>query len=125
MKDDERRTPRTMPLQSATFSNPINAEIRRAAATGIYDIRGGGAKRRVPHFDDLLFLGASVSRYPARGLPREMRHQRHAGHALCEKADQAGHSDHHCGDELWRAVGAGQGSLGARRIRGGNVYHNR
>ncbi|SUZ32724.1 Glutamate synthase [NADPH] large chain [Roseibaca ekhonensis] len=67
MKDDERRTPRTMPIQSATFSNPINAEIRRAAATGIYDIRGGGAKRRVPHFDDLLFLGASVSRYPLEG----------------------------------------------------------
>jgi glutamate synthase domain-containing protein 2 len=67
MKDDDRRIPRTMPIQSATFSNPINAEIRRAAATGIYDIRGGGAKRRVPHFDDLLFLGASVSRYPLEG----------------------------------------------------------
>ena len=59
--------PRTMPIQSATFSNPVNAEIRRAAATGIYDIRGGGAKRRVPHFDDLLFLGASMSRYPLEG----------------------------------------------------------
>ena len=41
--------------------------MRRAAATGIYDIRGGGAKRRVPHFDDLLFLGASISRYPLEG----------------------------------------------------------
>ena len=59
--------PQTMPVQSATFSNPVNAEIRRAAATGIYDIRGGGAKRRVPHFDDLLFLGASMSRYPLEG----------------------------------------------------------
>ena len=59
--------PRTMPIQSATFSNPVNAEIRRAAATGIYDIRGGGAKRRVPHFDDLLFIGASMSRYPLEG----------------------------------------------------------
>ena len=38
---------------SATFTPEVNAEIRRAAATGIYDIRGGGAKRRVPHFDDL------------------------------------------------------------------------
>ncbi|MEI4233621.1 FMN-binding glutamate synthase family protein [Roseovarius sp. D22-M7] len=63
----EKSPPRTAPIQSATFSNPINAEIRRAAATGIYDIRGGGAKRRVPHFDDLLFLGASVSRYPLEG----------------------------------------------------------
>ena len=59
--------PRTMPRQSQTFTSEINAEIRRAAATGIYDIRGGGAKRRLPHFDDLLFLGASMSRYPLEG----------------------------------------------------------
>ncbi len=59
--------PRTQPIQSATFTPAVNAEIRRAAATGIYDIRGGGAKRAVPHFDDLLFLGASVSRYPLEG----------------------------------------------------------
>src|SRR3981081_4639527 len=30
----------------------------------MYAIKGFGAKRHVPHFDDLLFLGASVSRYP-------------------------------------------------------------
>ena len=68
MKDEKSADiPRTEPIQSATFSNPINAEIRRAAATGIYDIRGGGAKRKVPHFDDLLFLCASISRYPLEG----------------------------------------------------------
>lgn len=61
------KTPQTLPRQNWTFSNEINSEIRRAAATGIYDIRGGGAKRRVPHFDDLLFLGASISRYPLEG----------------------------------------------------------
>ena len=58
---------RTPPKFSWTFSNDQNAEIRRAAATGIYDIRGGGSKRRLPHFDDLLFLGASISRYPLEG----------------------------------------------------------
>ena len=60
-------TPRTVPVQSETFSQSINSEIRRAAATGIYDIRGGGSKRKVPHFDVLLFLGASISRYPLEG----------------------------------------------------------
>ncbi len=59
--------PHTPPRKSWTFSDDVNAEIRRAAATGIYDIRGGGAKRRIPHFDDLLFLGASISRYPLEG----------------------------------------------------------
>ena len=43
------------------------AEIQRAAREGIYDIRGFGAKRKVPHFDDLLLLGASISRYPLEG----------------------------------------------------------
>jgi glutamate synthase domain-containing protein 2 len=59
--------PRTPPRKSATFDDYTLAEIRRAAATGIYDIRGGGAKRKLPHFDDLLFLGASISRYPLEG----------------------------------------------------------
>ena len=53
--------------ESATFPRHVIAEIQRAAREGLYDIRGWGAKRRVPHFDDLLFLGASVSRYPLEG----------------------------------------------------------
>jgi methylamine---glutamate N-methyltransferase subunit C len=59
--------PRTPPRFSSTFDPATLAEIRRAAATGIYDIRGGGTKRALPHFDDLLFLGASISRYPLEG----------------------------------------------------------
>src|SRR5580700_6435611 len=57
----------TPPRKSATFDDFSIAEIRRAAATGIYDIRGGGTKRKLPHFDDLVFLGASISRYPLEG----------------------------------------------------------
>jgi glutamate synthase domain-containing protein 2 len=52
---------------SHTFPPHVVAEIQRAAAEGIYDIRGGGAKRVIPTFDDLLFLGASMSRYPLEG----------------------------------------------------------
>ena len=59
--------PRTLPRKSATFDDHTLSEIRRAAATGIYDIRGGGSKRRLPHFDDLVLLGASMSRYPLEG----------------------------------------------------------
>ena len=60
-------TPRTTPRKSAIFDDYTLSEIRRAASTGLYDIRGGGTKRRMPHFDDLLFLGASMSRYPLEG----------------------------------------------------------
>ena len=57
----------TEPRTSYTFDAYTNSEIRRAAETGIYDIRGGGSKRNLPNFDDLLFLGASISRYPLEG----------------------------------------------------------
>src|SRR6201982_2075825 len=53
--------------ESALYDRHTIHEIRRAAREGIYDIRGFGAKRHLPHFDDLLFLGASVSRYPLEG----------------------------------------------------------
>ena len=53
--------------ESATFNRSVIHEIQRAAQTGIYDIRGWGAKRPLPNFDDLVFLGASMSRYPLEG----------------------------------------------------------
>ncbi len=67
MSRSKDRWVRTPPRESATFDRYAIAEIHRAAATGIYDIRGFGAKRQLPHFDDLLFLGASISRYPLEG----------------------------------------------------------
>jgi glutamate synthase domain-containing protein 2 len=53
--------------ESYLYDRRVIAEIHRAAREGIYDIRGFGAKRPLPHFDDLLFLGASISRYPLEG----------------------------------------------------------
>ncbi|HSK60575.1 MAG TPA: FMN-binding glutamate synthase family protein [Actinomycetospora sp.] len=63
MKDPAERGLR----ESATFDRATIAAIQHAARTGVYDIRGWGAKRAVPHFDDLLVLGASMSRYPLEG----------------------------------------------------------
>ena len=53
--------------ESALYDRRVLDYIERAAATGLYEIRGLGAKRRLPHFDDLVFLGASLSRYPLEG----------------------------------------------------------
>ena len=51
----------------ASFDADVMAYIRRATQCGLYDIRGMGAKRRLPTFDDLVFLTASASRYPLEG----------------------------------------------------------
>ncbi|MEM6987258.1 MAG: glutamate synthase-related protein, partial [Pseudomonadota bacterium] len=71
--------------ESATFSRPVIAEIERAARTGIYDIRGFGAKRRVPCFDDLIFLGASMSRYPLEGYRERCDTRVTLGNRFAEK----------------------------------------
>ncbi len=53
--------------ESHTFDRHTQAYIQQAAERGLYDIRGLGAKRRLPTFDDLVFLTASLSRYPLEG----------------------------------------------------------
>jgi methylamine---glutamate N-methyltransferase subunit C len=53
--------------ESAGFDRSVQGYIQRASATGLYEIRGLGAKRKLPHFDDLVFLAASLSRYPLEG----------------------------------------------------------
>src|SRR5271170_3827910 len=52
---------------SAAFPPEVIAEIQRAADEGLYQIRGFGTLRRLPSFDDLVLLGASISRYPLEG----------------------------------------------------------
>src|SRR5271157_1100423 len=52
---------------SAAFSPEVIAEIQRAANEGLYRIRGFGTLRPLPSFDDLVLLGASISRYPLEG----------------------------------------------------------
>lgn len=53
--------------ESHTFDRNTIHYIQEAARTGLYRIRGFGAKRYIPTFDDLLIKGASMSRYPLEG----------------------------------------------------------
>src|SRR5258708_12968650 len=55
------------PRHSAAFSPEVIAEMDGAADQGLYQIRGFGPLRRLPSFDDLVLLGASISRYPLEG----------------------------------------------------------
>jgi glutamate synthase domain-containing protein 2 len=50
-----------------SFPPEVIARIHDMADTGLYPIRGLGARRKLPTFDDLVFLTASVSRYPLEG----------------------------------------------------------
>ena len=53
--------------ESHAFDRHAQDYIQRAAERGLYEIRGLGAKRKLPSFDDLTLLTASLSRYPLEG----------------------------------------------------------
>src|SRR6266851_7386977 len=50
-----------------TFPPTVIGDIQQRAELGRYQIRGMGARRALPTFDDLLLLTASASRYPLEG----------------------------------------------------------
>jgi hypothetical protein len=58
-----------MPPEPANHSYPpeVVHRVHEMAESGQYRIRGLGARRHLPSFDDLVFLTASVSRYPLEG----------------------------------------------------------
>ena len=63
--------------ESALFDRNTIHEIHRMAREGIYDIRGFGAKRRVPPLRRPALSRRQRLALPARGLPRALRHRRH------------------------------------------------
>jgi glutamate synthase domain-containing protein 2 len=67
MSNNEHVLKRLVLEESASFDRKTLDYIQNAAAHGLYEIRGLGAKRKLPTFDDLVLLGASLSRYPLEG----------------------------------------------------------
>jgi methylamine---glutamate N-methyltransferase subunit C len=63
----DRDTSPEPPYESATFPADVIHRIQTMSRSGRYEIRGWGAKRRIPNFDDLTFVTASASRYPLEG----------------------------------------------------------
>src|SRR5262249_33431374 len=79
--------PQTAPPaeESYSFNRHVLSYIHQAADCGLYDIRGLGAKRRLPTFDDLVFLTASASRYPLEGYREKCVTTRGRGAGFAKK----------------------------------------
>ena len=101
--------------ESAGFDRALIDYIQRAAATGLYEIRGLGAKRHAADFDDLVFLGASLSRYPLEGYREKCSTKTVLGTRFATKPIELAIADHHRRHELRRAVGECERGAGPRR----------
>ena len=105
--------------ESHLFDRNAIHEIHRMAREGIYDIRGFGAKRRVPHFDDLLFLGPASRATRSRVTARSAQPTSHSAPALPRTRSSSRFRSRRR-HELRRAVGAGQGGAWPRSERDGD-----
>jgi len=85
--------------ESASFDRQVIHYIQRAPATGLYEIRGLGAKRRLPHFDDLVFWARRCHVTRSRATARNALRPR-SWHTLCEAPDRTRHADYHRRHEL-------------------------
>ena len=111
--------------RSATFPPETVHEIQRAADEGVYEIRGYGAKRRLPSLRRPAAAGRLGLALPARGLSRALRHRRRPRHPVREAAARAEDPDHHRRHELRRAGRQRQGGAGPGRHRHGHLDHHR
>ena len=74
-------------MENHTFPPDVIASVHELADLGRYQIRGFGARRKLPNFDDLVFLTASASRYPLEGYrerceTRTVLGARHGAHPI-------------------------------------------
>jgi methylamine---glutamate N-methyltransferase subunit C len=74
-------------VRNHTFPPHVIADVHAVADLGRYQIRGFGARRELPTFDDLVFLTASASRYPLEGYrercaTRTVLGARHGAHPV-------------------------------------------
>ncbi|MDA8286153.1 MAG: FMN-binding glutamate synthase family protein, partial [Actinomycetota bacterium] len=74
------------PLQpSYSFPPEVISQIHHMSEVGRYEIRGWGAKRKLPTFDDLVFLTASASRYPLEGYREKCETRTILGHRFASR----------------------------------------
>src|SRR5712675_2730259 len=113
------------PRHSAAFSPEVIAEIGRAADQGLYQIRGFGTLRRLPSFDDLVLLGASISRYPLEGYRERCATDVTLGTRFAKKPIElkipitiAGMSFGALGANAKRALGRGASAVGTSTTTG-------
>ena len=114
-KLDPQGIPHTTPRQSATFTHDINSDIRRAAATGIYDIRGGGGEAKSSHhLMTYYFLGASISRYPLEGYREKCETTVTNRWTKCREPNRIRHPHYNRRHVIWSSVRASERGIGPR-----------
>jgi glutamate synthase domain-containing protein 2 len=111
--------------RSTAFSPEVIAEIERAADEGLYKIRGFGTLRPLPSFDDLVLLGASISRYPLEGYRERCATDVTLGTRFAKKPIElkipitiAGMSFGALGANAKRALGRGASAVGTSTTTG-------
>ena len=120
MADENAPSTRNRLGQSAIFTPEVIDDIHVKSELGRYRMRGFSMFKKIPHWDELMFLPGTLTRFVIEGYREKCVDQDRARRALCEEADRARHPDLHHRHELRRAVARGQDGARQGRVDGGH-----
>ena len=120
--DGRRERPRPPHVlgRSRIFTPEVINDIHMKAELGRYRMRGFSMFKKIPHWDDLMFLPGTLTRFVIEGYREKCETKTVLGARFAREAARARHPDLHHGHELRRAVARGQDGPGQGRLDGGH-----
>ena len=86
------------------FTPEVIDDIHVKSELGRYRMRGFSMFKKIPHWDELIFLPGTLTRFVIEGYREKCETKTVLGARLRQEADRARHPDLHHGHELRRAV---------------------
>ena len=103
---------------SSIFTPEVINDIHVKAELGRYRMRGFSMFKPIPHWDELMFLPGTLTRFVIEGYREKCETKTVLGARFAEAPARARHPRLHHRDELRRAVAGGQDGAGQGRLDG-------
>ena len=118
MADETAPSQRTVLGRSKIFTPEVINDIHMKAELGRYRMRGFSMFKKIPHWDELVFLPGTLTRFVIEGYREKCETKTILGGALRAEADRARHPGLHHRHELRRAVARGEDGAREGRVDG-------
>ena len=105
---------------SSIFTPEVINDIHVKAELGRYRMRGFSMFKRIPHWDELMFLPGTLTRFVIEGYREKCETKTVLGARFAKHPLELDIPDLHHRDELRGAVARGQDGAGQGRLDGGH-----
>ena len=120
MADENGLSRRNVLGHSPIFTPEVMNDIHIKAELGRYRMRGFSMFKKIPHWDELMFMPGTLTRFVIEGYREKCVTKTVLGARFAKKPIELDIPDLHHRHELRRAVARGQDGAGQGRVDGGH-----